>query len=194
LLVTPHRSVFLFWTTSRELGDPLAPTKWASLCRLSARPPSACAYLSLTILILAVYKRFVDSPTARVRGDPENERARMLGYNTFIFKLSALLISSFTAALAGVLHTLYQPIVSPNIASMAFTVTALLITLIGGVGTLSGALVGAFIYRLLDFGLRRYIGESASFINGAIWLCAPWHRGNMALITNSTGERLKEPT
>jgi branched-chain amino acid transport system permease protein len=68
------------------------------------------------------------------------------------------------------MHTLYQPIVSPNIASMGFTVTALLIILIGGVGTLNGALVGAVVYRLLDFGLRRYIGESASFISGAVYV------------------------
>ena len=38
-------------------------------------------------------------------------------------------------------------------------VTALLIILIGGVGTLNGAFVGAVVYRLLDYGLRRYIGE-----------------------------------
>ena len=53
------------------------------------------------------------------------------------FKLTALLLSSWTAALAGFLHTLYQPIVSPNVASLGFTVTALLIILIGGVGTLT---------------------------------------------------------
>ena len=48
--------------------------------------------------------------------------------------------------------------------------TAVLIILIGGVGTLNGALVGAIVFRLLDYGLRRYIGESASFINGAIYV------------------------
>ena len=94
----------------------------------------------------------------------------MLGYNTFYFKLAALMLSSATAAMAGVLHALYQPIVSPNVASLGFTVTALLIILIGGVGTLSGALIGAVVYRLLDFGLRRYMGESASFIGGAIYV------------------------
>ena len=131
-------------------------------------------FLALVVLILVylLYQRFVDSPTGRVCiAIRENEsRARMLGYNTFYFKLAALLLSSFTAALAGFLHTLYQPIVSPNVASLGFTVTALLIILIGGVGTLNGALVGAAVYRLLDFGLRRYVGESASFINGAIYV------------------------
>jgi len=131
-------------------------------------------FLALTVLILVylLYQRFVTSPTGRVCvAIRENEnRALMLGYNTFYFKLAALTLSSMTAALAGFLHALYQPIVSPNVASMGFTVTALLIILIGGVSTLQGAFVGAIVYRLLDFGLRRYIGESASFINGAIYV------------------------
>ncbi|MDX9990438.1 MAG: branched-chain amino acid ABC transporter permease [Anaerolineales bacterium] len=128
--------------------------------------------LGILILFYLLYKRFVTSPTGRVcTAIRENEsRAKMLGYNTFTFKFAALTLSSLTAALAGTLHTLYQPIVSPNTASLGFTVTALLIILIGGVGTLNGALVGAIVYRLLDFGLRRYIGESASFINGAVYV------------------------
>jgi branched-chain amino acid transport system permease protein len=131
-------------------------------------------FITLTILVLVftLYKRFVDSPTGRVcTAIRENEgRALMLGYNTFYFKLSALILSSLTAALAGMLNTIYQPIVSPNVAGLGYTVTALLIILIGGVGTLDGALVGAVVFRLLDYGLRRYIGESASFINGAIYV------------------------
>lgn len=131
-------------------------------------------FVALTILVLfyLLYRRFVDSPTGRVcKAIRENEgRAQMLGYNTFLFKLAALILSSITAAIAGALHTIYQPIVSPDISGLGFTVTALLIILIGGVGTLNGALVGAAIFRLLDFGLRRYLGESASFINGAIYV------------------------
>jgi branched-chain amino acid transport system permease protein len=128
--------------------------------------------MGILVLVYLLYQRFVHSPTGRVcTAIRENEgRARMLGYNTFYFKLAALTLSSLTAALAGFLHALYQPIVSPNTASLGFTVTALLIILIGGVGTLQGAFVGALVYRLLDFGLRRYIGESASFINGAVYV------------------------
>jgi len=128
--------------------------------------------LVFTFLVFLLYKRFVTSPTGRVCvAIRENEgRARMLGYNTFYFKLAALALSSVTAALAGALYTLHQPVVTPNIAGMGFTVSALLMILIGGMGTLSGALVGAAIDRILQFGLSRYMGENATFIRGAIYV------------------------
>lgn len=128
--------------------------------------------LVLMYLVYLLYRRFVSSPTGRVCiAIRENEgRALMLGYNTFYFKLAALIISSVTAALAGMLHTLYQPIVTPNVASLGYTISALLIVLIGGVGTLNGALIGAAVFRLLDFGLHRYLGEASSFISGVVYI------------------------
>ena len=119
-----------------------------------------------------IFRRFVNSPTGRVcTAIRENEdRAKMLGYNTFYFKLAALILSGITAALAGALQALYQPIVSPNSAGLGFTVAALLMILIGGVGTLSGALVGAAAYRLLDFFLNKAFGESSSFLLGVVYV------------------------
>lgn len=128
--------------------------------------------LLILVVMYILYKKFVKSPTGRVCvAIRENEdRAKMLGFNTAKFKIVAMLISSFTAAIAGTLHALYQPAVIPSIANLGFTVTGLLIVLIGGVGTFSGAIFGAFIYKLLDFGLRRFIGEGASFILGGIYV------------------------
>jgi branched-chain amino acid transport system permease protein len=119
-----------------------------------------------------VFRRFVNSPTGRVCvAIRENEeRARMLGFNAFYFKLAALLLASITAALAGALHTIHQPIVSPHIASLGFTVAALLMILIGGVGTLSGAIIGAAIFRLIEFGLERYFGERSTFLIGLVYV------------------------
>jgi branched-chain amino acid transport system permease protein len=130
--------------------------------------------IALFILVVTyiLYKSFVKSPTGRVCvAIRENEgRAMMLGFNTANFKILAMIISSFTAAVAGTLHALYQPAIIPSIADLGFTVTGLLIVLIGGVGTLSGAIIGAFVYKLLDFGLRRFIGEGASFFLGAVYV------------------------
>ncbi len=131
-------------------------------------------FVALACLVGAylLFRRFVNSPTGRVCvAIRENEmRARMLGYNTFYFKVIALTLASIVAALAGTLHALFQPIVSPHTASMAFTIAALLMTLIGGVGTLSGAIVGAAIYRLLEHFLKNFFGEQATFLIGVVYL------------------------
>jgi branched-chain amino acid transport system permease protein len=128
--------------------------------------------LAVTVAVYLIYQRFVDSPTGRVcLAIRENEdRALMLGYNTFYFKLVALIVASITAAIAGLFHTLHQPIVSPNVGGLAFTVTALLMILMGGVGTLSGALVGAALFRLLQYYLDRWFGGASSFLLGLIYV------------------------
>jgi branched-chain amino acid transport system permease protein len=128
--------------------------------------------LAIVVLVYLVYTRIVDSPTGRVLlAIHDNEdRALMLGYNTFWFKLVALLVGSITAALAGVLHTLHQPIVTPNVAGLGWTVTALLIILIGGLGTVSGAIVGAAVYRLLQFYLDKWFGATATLLIGMTYV------------------------
>jgi len=77
----------------------------------------------------------------------------MLGYNTFYFRfrLVAMTIASITAALAGMLYTLFQPIVSPEVANLGFTVDDLSMILSGGIGTLSGPMLGAAVFKLMDF-------------------------------------------
>lgn len=172
-------SVFYIVIQSRELGD----LTGADVGLQGVIPPDFLnpvtqrlrfyfIALAFMFLVYLLYRRFVNSPTGRVCiALRENEgRAQMLGYNTFYFKLVALMISSITAALAGAFYTLHHPIVTPNVASLAFTVAALLIILIGGMGTLSGAIIGAAIYRLLEFGLSRQFPGSSSFITGGIYI------------------------
>jgi len=124
------------------------------------------------VLAYMACRRFLNSPTGRVCvAIRENEgRARMLGYNTFAFKLAALTLSSLLASLAGMLHALYKPIVSPGIAGIGFTVNALLMVLVGGLGTLNGALIGAAVLRLLEYFLDKVFAESAGFLLGAIFV------------------------
>jgi branched-chain amino acid transport system permease protein len=172
-------SVFYIVIQSRELGDytgadvGLQGVVSPDLINFNSHSLNVY-FITLAFLVLAfiLFRRFVNSPTGRVciALRENEERTLMLGYNTFYFKLTALTISSITAALAGMLHTLHSPLVSPSIASLSFTVTALLIILIGGMGTLSGAIIGAVVYRLLEYGLSRYIPGSSSFITGAIYI------------------------
>lgn len=128
--------------------------------------------LALTVLVYLFYRRFVDSPTGRVCiAIRENEnRAKMLGYNTFYFKLAALIVASITAGLAGTMFTLFQPLVTPEIAGMGYTVDALLMILIGGMGTLDGAMVGAAIFRLMEYYLHQWFGEMAGYLLGVVYI------------------------
>jgi branched-chain amino acid transport system permease protein len=128
--------------------------------------------LGILIVVYLLCRRFVDSPTGRVCiASRENEdRALMLGYNTFYFKLAALTVSSFFAALAGMMHTIFQPIVSPNVGGLLFTVQALLMVLVGGIGTLSGAPIGAAILRLMTFYFDKWFADSSGFIVGLVYV------------------------
>jgi branched-chain amino acid transport system permease protein len=131
-------------------------------------------YIGLAAVFLTyfIFKRFVDSPTGHVCvAIRENEdRATMLGYNTFYFKLAALTISAIAAALAGTMHGLFSPIIRPGIASSHYTIAALLIILMGGIGTLDGALIGAATFRLLSFWLEKWFGGASQVIIGLVYI------------------------
>lgn len=131
-------------------------------------------YMALICLFLLYFffQRFVNSPTGRVCiAIRENEdRAMMLGYNTFYFKLVVMIVAGVTASLAGVGHALYQPVIQPRISDMVFTIDALLMVLMGGMGTLSGAIVGAGGLRLLSYFFERFFGDVSQEIIGIIYI------------------------
>jgi branched-chain amino acid transport system permease protein len=128
--------------------------------------------LGIVAATYVLYTRIADSPAGRVfSAIRENEeRALMLGYNTFWFKLLVLVIASITASLAGVIHTIHQPIITPNIAALGWMVTALLVVLIGGLGTISGAIVGAAVFRLLQYYLDKWFGAAADLLIGVAYV------------------------
>ena len=171
--------VFYIIIQSRELADYAG----AEIGLQGVTPPDFISpsahrlrfyYVGLIAMFLVyfLYRRFVNSPTGRVCvAIRENEdRATMLGYNTFYYKMAALIISSITAGLAGALHTLFHPLVRPEIAGLGYTIAALLMVLIGGIGTLSGALVGAATFRLLSFGLDKLFGGASQIIIGVVYI------------------------
>lgn len=115
-------------------------------------------YMTLLALILAylLVRRLLSSPTGRVLvalRDNE-ERAQMLGYNTFYYKLIALVMAGLIGSGAGVLRGLTLKGASPNVLGLDFTLAPLLMTIIGGQGTFAGPVIGAFLLRLVEQLLR----------------------------------------
>jgi len=107
--------------------------------------------VSLLLTILAIY-RIVHSMLGRsfmaVRGN--EELAESLGMNAMKAKLLSFLISTFFAAWAGVLYASYIGFLSPEISDYHVTFELLTFCLIGGLGTMVGPLIGAFILTIIS--------------------------------------------
>jgi branched-chain amino acid transport system permease protein len=90
----------------------------------------------------------------------ENEDAAMaLGVNATAVKLAAMVISAAITAAAGCFYTQYFLFVDSGIAYGTWmSIEALLVPIIGGVGTLFGPLLGALVVRML--------GEAALLVTG----------------------------
>lgn len=112
-------------------------------------------YVALAFMVAAYLfvRRLVESPTGRVLvAIRENEfRAGALGYHVTMYKVAAFSISGVLAGLAGATYGLVGPkFASPELLTADLTIQALLMTIIGGVGTLTGPMLGAGVVRLLS--------------------------------------------
>lgn len=95
----------------------------------------------------------IRSPTGRVLvAIRENEaRTRMLGYNTFGYKLLSLAISGAMSGAAGAAYALLFAYVGSTFASFQYSIYPLLWVLLGGIGTTLGPIVGtAVMFYLVD--------------------------------------------
>ncbi len=95
----------------------------------------------------------VRSPTGRVLvAIRENEaRTRMLGYDTFRYKLLSLAISGVMSGAAGATYALLFSYVGSTFASIQYSIYPLLWVLLGGVGTTNGPIVGTgLMFYLVD--------------------------------------------
>jgi branched-chain amino acid transport system permease protein len=77
------------------------------------------------------------------------ERTRLLGYNTFAYKLLALVVSGVISGAAGSTYTLLFSYVGSSFVSTLYSIYPLLWTLSGGVGTTMGPLVGTVLMTYL---------------------------------------------
>lgn len=97
------------------------------------------------VVVFMLLKRLVASPFGKVLvAIRENEqRTRSLGYQTLIYKIIASVIAGAIASLAGSLYVISLRFVNTSVMTMDITLDALMMTIIGGVGTLIGPIIGA---------------------------------------------------
>ena len=120
----------------------------------------ACCSLLFLLLL-----RIVNSPFGRVlQAIRENPfRAEALGYRTVMHRILANCLAAAVAAAVGALNALWLRYTGPDTSlSFAIMLDILLIVVIGGMGTMYGAIVGATLYVLAQNYLQTLMGTVSS--------------------------------
>lgn len=120
-------------------------------------------FMSAAVLFL-ILLRFVNSPFGRVlQAIRENDfRAEALGYKTVYYRTIASVISAVVAALAGVLLAIWLRYTGPDTTlSLDLMIDILVMVVIGGMGTMWGAILGATIFVLAQNYLREVMGAAS---------------------------------
>src|SRR5438552_794483 len=147
------------------------------------------AALPLILLGYALAYRIVHSPFGHVLvAIRDNEpRAQALGYATWRYKLLAFVLSGGLAGLAGGLFALGNGFASLDLLHWTTSGQAVLITILGGIGTLWGSLLGAVIVLELRDALTS-APEASGVVTGAVFVVIVlafrrglWARGQGAL-------------
>jgi len=125
--------------------------------------------LGFMLFTLAVLHIIASSRTGTILKSIRDDEtcAEASGINTTKYKLFAFMISAFFAGIAGALYTLSFRAVSPAVYQPIYSFYAIIMAAIGGIATISGAVIGAFFFIVLTEILTRYIpfiGESALLI------------------------------
>lgn len=108
--------------------------------------------LALAVAAYAAARWAVRSRPGRVwQAIRENEpRVEVLGLRPYGFKLLSFVVSSFLATMGGAVYVLLVQGAHPEITSATFTLTLLVMVVLGGTGTLWGAVAGGVLYTYLD--------------------------------------------
>jgi branched-chain amino acid transport system permease protein len=92
------------------------------------------------------------------------DKLKFLGYSNFNIRWMAFIIANTTTALAGSLYAVYLGFVSPAITHPARAADPVVVTILGGVGTLYGPIVGAIAYTGMKDLLSGFIANWELFI------------------------------
>ena len=120
-------------------------------------------FLSALALFLGAL-RIVNSPFGRVlQAIRENDfRAEALGYRTVFYRTSANCLAAGMAVLAGALNSLWFRYTGPDTTlSFAIMLDILLMAVIGGMGTMYGAVIGATLFIVAQNYLQKLMGAAA---------------------------------
>jgi branched-chain amino acid transport system permease protein len=136
-----------------------------------------CYYLlfvAAVVLVLALL-RIVNSPFGRVlQAIRENEfRAEAIGYRVVVYRTTASVLSALFATLAGAMLAIWLRYNGPDTSlSFEIMIDVLLIVVIGGMGTVYGAAIGAALFVVAQSYLQDLLRLGNEAVSGVSWLAA----------------------
>ena len=136
-----------------------------------------CYYLLFTaaLVLLLAMLRIVNSPFGRVlQAIRENEfRAEAIGYRVVVYRTTSSILSALFACLAGAMLALWLRYNGPD-TSLSFEIMmdVLLIVVIGGMGTLYGAVIGATLFLIAQSYLQDLLRLGSEAVVSLPWLSA----------------------
>ncbi|MEA4813176.1 MAG: branched-chain amino acid ABC transporter permease [Anaerolineaceae bacterium] len=131
-------------------------------------------FIALAVLLVSFYlmRRMVLSPAGSVVvATRENEdRTRMIGYNPIRYRTLAFVSASIFAGFAGALYAMWTTSATPSMTSATMTVNALIMTILGGLGTLVGPLMGAGIMQIVGQFFYTWFGARWPLVFGVLFI------------------------
>ena len=153
-------------------------------------------YIVVLVIFLAGFLfiyRIIHSPFGEVlKAIRENEtRAISLGYKTDRYKLVAFVLSATLAGVAGATKAIVLQLASLTDVNWPMSGEVVLMTLVGGLGTIFGPVVGSFVILLMQYKLAP-VGEWVLVIQGVIFVACVllFRRGIVGEIANLLRIRL----
>lgn len=119
-------------------------------------PSYALASIIMLVVVYLLLTRILHSPFGLVMGAMRDDEvgARVLGKNTAHIQRVALVLSGMIAGIAGALYAHYIGFIDPSSFYLGDLVIVVSAVILGGVGSLSGSVVGVAIYFLIPEALR----------------------------------------
>lgn len=128
--------------------------------------------LAFCLIMYLIARKLVDSPTGRVFvALRENEnRVRMIGYNPLTYRTLSFVTAAVIAGLAGGLYSLWNMGSTPSMVGVGTTISALIMTILGGIGTLTGPILGAGLMQIVGQFFYQWFGARWPLVFGLIFI------------------------
>jgi branched-chain amino acid transport system permease protein len=94
-----------------------------------------------------------------------HEVAESIGISPKKYKVIAMMISAFIAAIGGAFYVQFFKYIDSAVFSLNVSMIFVLVTVLGGIGHVYGPIIGSIIYYALELFMRQTIGGTASGIN-----------------------------